>query len=214
MGQPAYRDLFDYGRLVRTYQLEAPSGWSSIEQLNAALLEALNARHCFAAHPLDQSLRNGTQTSRSLLTDPDPAIRAVMQAFRAPIESYRQALGTDAGHPLSARNVGPTRMAGAWSVQLRREGYHVNHFHPQGWISSAYYVSVPDEVHDLNRMSGWIKFGETRFPVAGVPPETFVKPLPGRLVLFPSYMWHGTNPLHGPEPRTAVAFDAVPGVHH
>lgn len=55
-------------------------------------------------------------------------------------------------------------------------------------------------------MSGWIKFGETRYPVPG----GVVQPRAGRLLLFPSYMWHGTNPIHGSEPRTAIAFDAVP----
>jgi hypothetical protein len=29
--------------------------------------------------------------------------------------------------------------------------------------------------------------------------------------LFPSYMWHGTNPIHGPQVRTTIAFDALPG---
>jgi Flp pilus assembly protein TadD len=208
---PRYRELCNYSHLVRTFELEPPAGWNSMAELNAAVLEALNARHRFATHPLDQSVRNGSQTARSLLTDPDPAIRALMQAFAVPIHSYRQLTGTSSAHPLSARNRGAVQFSGAWSVQLRREGYHVNHFHPQGWISSAYYVSVPDEVNDLDLMSGWIKFGEPRFAVPGVAPEVFVKPHPGRLVLFPSYLWHGTNPIHGSEPRTAIAFDVVPG---
>jgi Flp pilus assembly protein TadD len=210
MDQPSYRNLYDYARFVRTYDLEAPAGWSSMADLNAALLRALNARHPFATHPLDQSLRNGSQSARSLTADPDPAIRAIMQAFAAPIEDYRRAIGADAGHLFTARNRGATQFAGAWSVQLRREGFHVNHFHPQGWISSAYYVSVPEEVNDVNTMSGWIKFGETRYPVPGAHAETYIKPRPGRLVLFPSYMWHGTNAIHGVETRTTIAFDAVP----
>jgi len=93
---------------------------------------------------------------------------------------------------------------------LRREGYHVNHVHPQGWISSAYYVSVPAEVEDETERSGWIKFGEPRFPVPGADAERYVKPRAGRLVLFPSYMWHGTMPIHGDEARMTIAFDAVP----
>jgi hypothetical protein len=37
-----------------------------------------------------------------------------------------------------------------------------------------------------------------------------VQPVPGRLVLFPSYMWHGTIPFHATTARTTIAFDAVP----
>jgi hypothetical protein len=29
-------------------------------------------------------------------------------------------------------------------------------------------------------------------------------------VLFPSYLWHGTNPIRGEEPRLTIAFDCVP----
>ena len=37
-----------------------------------------------------------------------------------------------------------------------------------------------------------------------------IQPKPGRLVLFPSYMWHGTIPFHADAVRTTIAFDVVP----
>jgi Flp pilus assembly protein TadD len=212
LGDPLYHELYDYDRFVRSYDIEAPPGWSSMQDLNGALLQALNKRHPFANHPLDQSLRNGSQTARNLLTDPDPAIRSILQIFEVPIREYQSELGSDASHPFSARNLFPAAIIEAWSVQLRREGFHVNHVHPDGWMSSAYYVSVPEEVQDPNLKSGWLKFGEPRYPVPGAGPEGVVEPRAGRLVLFPSYMWHGTNPIHGNEPRTTIAFDAVPAV--
>jgi Flp pilus assembly protein TadD len=211
LDDPIYQALYDYDRLVRVYELEPPPGWATMAELNAALIATLSARHQFATHPLDQSLRNGSQTARSLTTERDPVIRSLLSAFAAPIERYRVALGNDADHPMAARNRGSARLEGCWSVALRRDGFHVNHIHPQGWISSAYYVSVPDEVRDANAKSGWIKFGEPSFAIAGVGPAHFVQPRPGRLVLFPSYMWHGTNPIRGAESRLTVAFDAVPG---
>jgi uncharacterized protein (TIGR02466 family) len=112
---------------------------------------------------------------------------------------------------LTGRNRGAARFTGAWSVRLRRQGHHVNHFHPDGWISSAYYVEVPPEAADLKAQSGWIKFGEPRYEVPGATPERFIQPKPGRLVLFPSYMWHGTNAIYGDAPRMSIAFDIKPG---
>ncbi len=209
-GNDAYRELYDYDRLVRVYDAVPPPGWSSMAELNAAVLRALETRHRFPAHPLDQSLRNGSQTARSLLTDSDPAIQAVLGTFSAPIADYLRSIGRAPDHPLSARNRGAARITGAWSVRLQREGFHVNHVHPEGWISSAYYVSVPAESADEQLRSGWLKFGEPRYPVPGAGPERIVQPAPGRLVLFPSYMWHGTNPIHGNEARTTIAFDANP----
>jgi uncharacterized protein (TIGR02466 family) len=103
-----------------------------------------------------------------------------------------------------------SKFTGAWSVRLRRGGFHVNHYHPQGMLSSAYYVEVPEETDDQSLKSGWLKFGEPRHPGPGLTPEHFVQPRPGRLVLFPSYLWHGTNPIQGDQPRVCIAFDMRP----
>jgi hypothetical protein len=42
------------------------------------------------------------------------------------------------------------------------------------------------------------------------PVRRTIEPRPGLLVLFPSYMWHGTVPFHSQQSRTTIAFDAVP----
>ena len=118
--------------------------------------------------------------------------------------------GGDAG-PLRGRDTGDYRITGAWSVRLRPGGFHKDHFHSQGWLSSAFYVETPDAALETDAKEGWIRFGQP--PYATKPPlpaEHFVKPKPGRLVLFPSYLWHGTHALRGDEPRMSVPFDAVP----
>ena len=212
LGQPIYRELFDYGRFVRSYRLEPPRGWSSMASLNADLLTALQARHRVVAHPLDQSLRNGSQTTRNLMADPDPTIRAVLGCFQEALRSYVSEMGRDQDHPLTRRNRASASIEAAWSVQLRRGGFHVNHLHPQGWISSSYYAAVPREVSDPTTKSGWLKFGEPRYAVPGAVAEHFVQPEAGLLVLFPSYMWHGTNAIFGSETRTTIAFDALPAL--
>jgi Flp pilus assembly protein TadD len=210
LGQPRYAELFDYDRFVRCYDLEPPRGWSSIGELNAALLEALRTRHAFETHPLDQSLRHGSQTTRNLVMDPDPAIQAILAAFTEPLRLYLAELGHDAAHPLLARNRSAAAIKAGWSVQLHSGGFHVNHYHNQGWISSAYYVAVPEEVDDAALRSGWLKFGEPRFATPQAEPARYLQPRAGRLVLFPSYMWHGTTAIHGAQARTTIAFDAVP----
>lgn len=216
LGRDRYHELYDYEQLLQCFQLEAPPGYSSIAELNQELVRVLNDRHRFRNRPLDQTLRHGTQTSRSLLAETDPAIQAILKAFLAPIEQYRGRLRTPPGHPLSAwqpgqpGQPGEPLFTGAWSVRLQRQGFHVNHFHPDGWLSSAYYVDVPRETQDETLKSGWIKFGEPRYQTPGLTAERFVQPRPGLLVLFPSYMWHGTNPIHGDDARLTIAFDVKP----
>jgi len=95
-------------------------------------------------------------------------------------------------------------------VFLRPNGFHVDHVHPMGWISSAFYIDLPPEEPD-NPKAGWIKFGEPgvkTWPELG--PEHYVKPEPGLLVMFPSYMWHGTVPFSTGGRRLTMAFDLRP----
>jgi tetratricopeptide (TPR) repeat protein len=209
MGDPRYEELFDYERFVRGFDLEPPSGYATIEAFHEALIPVLYDRHDFEAHPLDQSLRFGTQTPRSLLSDPSPVIAGLIESLKKSIEAYREAIGHDPVHPFLERNQGTSRIVGCWSVKLHSGGFHVNHIHPEGWLSSAYYVEVPETVSTSDEKSGWIKFGEPRMPTPDAGPAHYEEPRAGRLVLFPSYMWHGTVPFESDEARMTVAFDVI-----
>ncbi|MGQ0446246.1 MAG: tetratricopeptide repeat protein, partial [Beijerinckiaceae bacterium] len=153
LGESLFADWCDLDRLVRVYELEPPPGYRTIAEFHEELRPVLESRHRHATHPLDQSLRGGTQTSRGLLTDPDPLIKAYLAQLAQPIADYQATIGHDDLHPMLSRNTAPARPTGCWSVRLKRGGFHVNHIHPQGWISSAYYVSVPAEVEDASAQS-------------------------------------------------------------
>jgi hypothetical protein len=143
------------------------------------------------------------------MTDQDAAVQSLLRAFAAPLVDYVRSIEVDENHPLNSRGRAAVALKGCWSVELHGRGYHVNHVHPEGWISSAYYVKTPASTADAARKHGWIKFGESALPLPAVTAEHAVEPRPGRLVLFPSYMWHGTNPVLDDEERLTVAFDAV-----
>jgi tetratricopeptide (TPR) repeat protein len=197
-GDPQVHELYDYDRLVRTYRIEAPEGWSSLETYLADLERALDGLHGPLTHPIGQSLRHGSQTQRSLLDYPEPEITALFQAVDAPVRQHIAAMGEDGGY----------EVAGAWSVRLNPGGHHLNHVHPDGWLSSAFYIRLP-ETQDRG---GWIKFGEPGTPTSPpLGPGHWVKPEPGMLVLFPSYMWHGTAPFSSGGTRLTCAFDLVRG---
>jgi uncharacterized protein (TIGR02466 family) len=100
-------------------------------------------------------------------------------------------------------------------VRLSSGGYHADHVHPQGWLSSACYIATPeccarDAQHSPDH-AGWLRLGAPG--IATLPPlaaDAFVQPRPGVLVLFPAYVWHGVVPFESATPRLSVAFDAVP----
>ena len=99
----------------------------------------------------------------------------------------------------------------SWSVRLANCGYHTMHTHPLGWISSAYYVQVPQAVSEGDEHGGGIKFGEPDIDIGEAGEARLkIQPSAGRLVLFPSYMWRGTVPFESDEPRMTTPFDVVP----
>jgi predicted Zn-dependent protease len=200
-----------YDSLVRCFDLAPPNGFSSMEEFNAELNASLDRLHPISRELIDQSLRGGTQTPGHLFPAGLPLVNLLKQRIDEAVASYIAELGEDEKHPLLSRRGRTFRYAGSWSSRLHDSGFHVNHFHPDGWISSCYYISVPDAVKDEAAMQGWIKFGEPALDVALKQPICRVlQPVQGRLVLFPSYMWHGTVPFHDRAARTTIAFDVVP----
>ena len=210
VGDPLYEELYDYDAMVGVYDIETPSDWPSLDAYLADLAAALNAIHLYEQHPAAQSLRHGSQTMHRLTGSDDPAIKAFFKAVDKPIRQHIAAMG-EGTDPVRSRRTGNYRIEGAWSVRLKPGGFHKDHFHPLGWLSSAFYVETPDSALDSVEKQGWIRFGQPPFHTEpALPAEHFVRPKPGRLVLFPSYMWHGTVPFTTGERRLTIAFDAVP----
>jgi hypothetical protein len=176
------------------------------------LATTLRSLHIARGEYLDQSVRGGTQTDGPLLSRIDPVVRKLRQAIVGAVERHvAQLPPADPRHPLlRGRRDRRIRFSGSWSVRLRSGGRHSNHVHPLGWISSALYVSLPPKPAGQPGDAGWLTLGEPDDKLQlGLPPFRKVEPKPGRLVLFPSWMWHGTVPFAEGE-RLTVAFDVAP----
>jgi len=209
MGDERDEALNGYDRLIRAFDLEPPQEFSSMADFNAALAVELASLHPPLREFPDQSLRGGTQTRGALFGTTYPLVALLKRRLDQAVGEYVAGLQGDAAHPLLSRRGRGFVYSGSWSSRLADQGFHVNHIHPEGWISSCYYVSVPDVVQDAQAKQGWIKFGEPRFDV-GLGWRHALQPAAGRLVLFPSYTWHGTIAFHAPQPRLTIAFDVVP----
>lgn len=203
--------LNDYGRLVSVVDLSPPPGFDSMPDFNLALTQELLPLHGDRQAPVDQTLRRGTQTFGDLFEQRHPLVDVLKQQIAVAIEHHVSALPHDPAHPFLARRAQSWRFGGSWSSRLASGGYHTHHVHPHGWLSSAYYVAVPEGLGRDGSYAGWLEFGQPDFDAGLVDPAPFrVEPRPGRLVLFPSLFWHGTAPFTDTEHRLSVAFDVVP----
>lgn len=189
-------------------------GTSELTLSNSQLSEiasALRSMHQSSAQPIGQSVRGGTQTSGQLFIKSEPEITLLTNALAAAIRQFVGNLPpADARHPLlKHRNMGMA-FGPSWSVRLPNGGYHAAHFHPGGILSSACYISIAEQTAGSEEEAGWLEIGRPP-PELGLdlPPLVTFEPKPGRLVLFPSFLFHGTRPFAGGE-RLTVAFDLVP----
>lgn len=205
-----YQDLYNYDKFVAKIPVDVPEGWKSREAFFSDLAQELKRIHPFKTHPFGQSVRGGSQLP-DILSLNNPLINIFRKSIQEPVNRYLKTLGNNTEHPLTKYNTGRWKCSGIWSVWLHPGGYHENHIHPEGWLSSACYIELPDDIDDEDGKLGWLKLGQPMFPTQpqlGV--EHWVKPEVGHLALFPSYMWHGTSLFTGNKPRLSIALDIVP----
>ncbi len=206
-----YHALVDFSRYVRIYDLQGPPGARDTARFNQALAQELESLHTVKVEPIEQTLRGGTQSTGKLFDERLPMVQHLRESVEQAIADYTKQLDPNLLHPVAMRNAAQLRFAGSWSCRLASGGFHNNHVHPQGWLSSAYYVRLPEQVQDDKHRPGWLKFGESNLALgARDAPGQALKPVVGRLVLFPSFFWHGTVPFTDGGDRLAVAFDVAP----
>jgi tetratricopeptide (TPR) repeat protein len=194
-----------------------------LEGRDALLREAiteLRQLHAASSMPLGQSLRGGTQTRGILFHRTEAILAELHAAIRATLENYRSGLPrSDETHPLLRHRAVPWQLAGSWSVRLTGGSagtgdYHTAHIHPQGIVSSALYLVVPDAAQDPDARRGWLEIGRPPPDLRlRLEPLRLIQPQVGHLALFPSTLYHGTTAFESTRKQIAermtVAFDVV-----
>ncbi len=214
LGDRRYAEWHDYSALVSAERIEPPAGWSTRAAFLADLRADLESLHRFKSHPFQQSVRGGSQLPLHAAEMSRPVVKALFAAIESMVNRRlaRLGRGTD---PFRSQNTGRFTVTGAWSIRLTSGGYHTDHVHPRGWLSAVFYVDIPGEVASAPsaaaERAGWLRFGRAGLRTTPqLPPDGFVQPEPGLLVLFPAYVWHGVEPFESASARLSVALDALP----
>jgi len=188
--------LFDYDRFIKTFRPEPPKGFRTIEEFNAAVIAHIRNRTGLEYNPPGASTRGGWH-SGNLLADKPRLIESLRAMLQQIFETYVSELPAGTDHPVLRQSYSKLHLVAQAQI-LESQGFLLSHIHPGGWISSAYYLAIPDEVSNSdNENAGWLEFGRPTADIkTDVKLETrCIKPQPGMVALFPSYFFHGTRPF-------------------
>ncbi len=191
--------------LVTVIPMPPPAGYDDLDAFHQSLTGEL-ARVSRAWSPRGQSVIEGSQTQNDLFGQPGQAIQALHAAIDTAVAAFLEDPGD--GVRRFIPRAPESRRYRSWSVTLKAGGRHASHIHPEGQLSGVYYVRTPAAGSGGR---GALVFGEPGVPVPlqAPPPTRVVDPRPGQLVLFPSYLWHGTQPFESSGERITVAFDLL-----
>ena len=107
------------------------------------------------------------------------------------------------------------KLGNMWANINPPGGYNQSHLHPNSLFSGAYYVKAQSNSGRLSLMDprpGVQQVMPTRKP--GKLPrelwrETYYSPVPGRIIIFPSWMWHKVEPNKSNDIRISVSFNFI-----
>ena len=107
------------------------------------------------------------------------------------------------------------RLGNMWANINPPGGYNAPHIHPNSLFSGVYYVKTPPDSGRLALMDprpGVQQNMPTRKP-GKLPRElwrdTYYDPVPGRIIMFPSWMWHKVEPNKSNDTRISVSFNFI-----
>ena len=200
--------LIGLDRRVTMEELPCPGGHDSAEAFRAALARDIIANPTLMRDPRSRTTRQGRQT-RQLRQPGAAAVETLLAQFRQAVDARIAEMDSAddfaRGRPEKGR-------LNAWAVVCGPEGRQLSHRHAGAWLSGVFYVAGARPAGE-NAYRGALVLGILNPKDHAFEPPwgiRHIEPVPGRLVMFPSYMPHATEPTHTAGERISVAFDVVP----
>lgn len=201
--------LIDLDQFVTVTELATPEDYANAGAFEAALVSEIARNPTLEPDPIGKATRCGLQTS-GLPYPGDRATTLILDLIRCAVDVFEANLIKELDHPFVERRPQRARL-NAWAVVYSSNGRQVAHIHSDGWLSGVYYVSAPKTSSD-NMRGGCLVLGSLEMDETSINPPwgiRDIRPVPGRLVLFPSYVPHATIPTKSTEGRICISFDVV-----
>ncbi len=155
-----------------------------------------------------RSNAGGWQSPGNLITWKDPVVEIFRQRIEKMVNNLLQEVARDTGKNRSFK-----LLIDAWANINRKGDYNIVHTHPNCMYSGVYYVQQGDlektipysgllEILDPREAANYIQIRHTVFDA-----REFVENIPGRMLLWPSWLKHWVHPYQGEGERISVAFN-------
>lgn len=204
------RQLIDVTRFVTVSDLTTPAAFVDAAAFEAALASEIGNNPTLRLDPAGKATRGGQQTADGLPHRCEPAMAMLLDLVRQAVDDFESKLPLDSACAFVDRRPKAARI-NAWAVVYPGGGRQLPHIHPDGWLSGVVCIrapQVPPGGRGGNLVLGALEIdGREVAPAWGI---REIRPVPGRLVLFPSYMPHATVPTNATGDRICVSFDIIP----
>ncbi len=201
----ALAELMGVDRFVKVIDVADVPGFESVAAFNEALERELRAHPSLTFEPEGLVTRAGRQ-SDELAHETSPAMAALVALAKRNAAAHAATLeGKD--HPFLRARPAQWDLT-LWGTILAPGGAVESHIHAPNWMSGVYYPVLPDTVGAGEE--GWFAIGALPARLGGGGTLRKMEPAEGRMILFPSYLWHCTLPFGGEDDRISLAFDLMP----
>lgn len=203
------RSITEIEPLVRIGSMPVPDSFRDMTDFLDTLAAEIARNPTLLPDPAGKSTRNGVQ-ALNLLQSGNRATACLIQEIRRGVENYIrwcETLDQSWAHAVPERAT-----LRCWAIMLGPDGFHTTHRHPSAWLSGVFYIAAPRRDTD-GSFAGTLVIGA---PFSNDPADQNawlarrIEPVPGRIVMFPSFAPHATEPTGCPGQRIAVAFDVTP----
>jgi len=199
--------LTDFSTFVSVQIIKPPAEFSDLRAFNAALSTDLTSASKIRLSDVPRLRLTGGVQVEDLEHDSSPAMSALMSILRREVDNYvgrSTGLRAEVLHGLMP----PLTDLKAWALLLGPDDTQDSHYHLNSSVAGVYYVDAPAAVLSDESDAGCLVIPSE---IKAIAPSAvhFIKPVPGRLVLFPGYIPHRTMATRTKERRVSIAFDVL-----
>ncbi len=203
-------EFLGVGDLVKEYQLDLVPDFENLEQFNNDLEMDIKNHSLLRKEPNGLAARNGYLTD-NLFVDKTKSIVVFKKLLLQKIKQYINSLPTSMQHHMLKHKTHDFEI-NSWATWVKGDGFIDKHIHEESWISGAYYCRVPEITEQTTTKKGYFEYGciPNDIEITIEKERGYIKPVEGKLIIFPSYLYHQTIPHESQEDRISIAFDLTP----